>query len=282
MVTAAQVPMGSQNKVDVAPTLRSRHVDERVRCCLESSREALLGAFPNPVVCFANSSTERPAHAPLPDALRPPRFHGSVMRANLPPHGGSPDDSLCCVYLEDWSLDEKTSHQPRTRSMPNRPARVGGAPVLVEAEYELKGALQLLAAFNTRTGEVIGRLRRSKRQREFIELLDAIDARTLSWVKVIHVIRDNASIHEGRLVHQRFRIRMHYTPVHCSWMNQIEQWFSILQRKRLTAPNFADLDALAERVHAFIDEWNQPTRRRSSRWSRALSYADAARWTCRI
>ena len=49
---------------------------------------------------------------------------------------------------------------------------------------------------------------------------------------------------------------MHFTPVHCSWMNQVEQWFSILQRKRLSAPNFADLDALEERVLAFIDEWN--------------------------
>jgi hypothetical protein len=39
-------------------------------------------------------------------------------------------------------------------------------------------------------------------------------------------------------------------------MNQVEQWFSILQRKRLTAPNFADLDALEERIHAFIQEWN--------------------------
>jgi hypothetical protein len=39
-------------------------------------------------------------------------------------------------------------------------------------------------------------------------------------------------------------------------MNQVEQWFSILQRKRLSAPNFADLDALEERVLAFIDEWN--------------------------
>ena len=49
---------------------------------------------------------------------------------------------------------------------------------------------------------------------------------------------------------------MHFTPVHCSWMNQVEQWFSILQRKRLTAPNFADLGALEERVLSFIDEWN--------------------------
>ena len=50
---------------------------------------------------------------------------------------------------------------------------------------------------------------------------------------------------------------MHFTPVHCSWMNQVEQWFSILQRKRLTAPNFADLAALEERILAFIAEWNE-------------------------
>ena len=50
---------------------------------------------------------------------------------------------------------------------------------------------------------------------------------------------------------------MHYTPVHCSGMNQIEQWFSMLQRKRLGAPNFADLAELEERINAFIAEWNQ-------------------------
>ena len=50
---------------------------------------------------------------------------------------------------------------------------------------------------------------------------------------------------------------MHFTPVHCSWMNQVEQWFSILQRKRLTAPNFANLDDLETKILAFIQEWNQ-------------------------
>lgn len=159
-----------------------------------------------------------------------------------------------------WSLDEKTSLQPRTRSAPNRPARPGGVPVLVEHEYERKGALQLFAAFDTRTGKVVGLLRRKKRQREFIELLDAIDAKASARITTIHVVCDNASIHKGKLVqawlacHPRFR--MHYTPVHCSWMNQVEQWFSILQRKRLTAPNFPDLSALRERVLAFIREWN--------------------------
>jgi transposase len=160
-----------------------------------------------------------------------------------------------------WSLDEKTSLQPRTRSADNRPAQPGGMPVHVEHEYERKGALQLFAAFNTRTGQVIGMLRRRKRQQEFIELLEAIDAQARESVRAIQVVCDNASIHKGKLVrtwlarHPRFHMK--FTPVHCSWMNQVEQWFSILQRKRLTAPNFADLTVLEERVLAFIEEWNE-------------------------
>jgi hypothetical protein len=50
---------------------------------------------------------------------------------------------------------------------------------------------------------------------------------------------------------------MHFTPVHCSWMNQVEQSFSILRRKRLKAPNFADLTDLEVKILAFIDEWNK-------------------------
>ena len=49
---------------------------------------------------------------------------------------------------------------------------------------------------------------------------------------------------------------MHFTPVHCSWLNQVEQWFSIIQRKRLNIPNFPDLKKLEERILAFIAEWN--------------------------
>lgn len=159
------------------------------------------------------------------------------------------------------SLDEKTSLQPRTRLISTRPAQPGLRPMHLEHEYARKGALQLFAAFDTRTGEVTGILRRRKRQAEFIDLLEKIERETLETVTLIHLICDNLSVHKGKQVqawlqkHPRFK--MHFTPVHCSWMNQVEQWFSILQRKRLTAPNFADLDALEERVHAFIAEWNE-------------------------
>lgn len=157
-------------------------------------------------------------------------------------------------------LDEKTSLQPRTRTSPTRPARAPNEPVRVEHEYVRKGALNLFAAFDTRTGEVLGLLRRRKRQAEFIELLEKIDEVTHASVSRIHVVCDNVSIHHGKLVrawlagHPRFR--MTFTPVHCSWMNQVEQWFSILQRKRLRAPNFDDLADLEAKTLAFIEEWN--------------------------
>lgn len=157
-------------------------------------------------------------------------------------------------------LDEKTSIQPRPRRAPTMPARPG-APVRVEHEYERAGAWNLLAAFDTRTGEVTGICRRRKRQAEFIELLEVIDRKTPSSVTTLHIVCDNVSTHHGKLVsawlkrHPRFRA--HFTPVHCSWMNQIEQWFSILERKRLAVSDFADLGDLEGKLLTFIVEWNE-------------------------
>jgi hypothetical protein len=158
------------------------------------------------------------------------------------------------------SLDEKTSLQPRTRTTPTRPPRPGSIPAQLEHEYIRKGALQLFAAFDTRSGNVTSILRRRKRQAEFIELLEEIDRTTSAAITLIHLICDNLSVHKGKRVRawlaKRPRFLMHFTPVHCSWMNQVEQWFSILQRKRLVAPNFQDLADLEAKLVAFIAEWN--------------------------
>lgn len=176
--------------------------------------------------------------------------------------------NICTLYTRQLGahervlcIDEKTSLQPRTRTAASRPARAPNEPVRVEHEYVRKGALNLFAAFDTRTGEVTGILRHRKRQVEFIELLEIIERTTPAAITLIHVICDNVSIHHGKLTrawlaaHPRFQV--HFTPVHCSWMNQVEQWFSILQRKRFRAPNFADLADLEAKVLAFIDEWNK-------------------------
>jgi len=60
--------------------------------------------------------------------------------------------------------------------------------------------------------------------------------------------------------------QFHHPPVHCSWMNQVEQWFGILQRKRFGIINFADKKELAERLDAFVKEWNSHAH--AFRWSR--------------
>jgi transposase len=160
-----------------------------------------------------------------------------------------------------YSVDEKTSLQPRSRTSPTKPARPDLSPVRVEHEYVRKGALQLFAAFNPRTGQVLGICRHRKRQVEFLELLAELERSTPASIRLIHVLCDNVRTHHGKQVrawlerHPRFQF--HFTPVHCSWMNQVEQWFSILQRKRMTASNFEDLADLEKKVTAFITEWNQ-------------------------
>jgi hypothetical protein len=181
------------------------------------------------------------------------------------------------------SLDELTSIQPRTRSSATKPALPGLKPVLLEHEYERKGAWNLFAAFDIQTGEVIAQLHRRKRQVETIALFEAIDKATPRTVKTIHLICDNISIHKGKLARQWLerhpRFTMHHTPVHCSWMNQVEQWFSILRRKRLVAPNFADLDALAAKIGQFVDEWNEiahPFQWTASSFSKILDKLEVA------
>lgn len=158
------------------------------------------------------------------------------------------------------SLDEMTSLQPRPRLAPTRPARPG-RPVQVEHEYERKGAVHLFAAFDTRSGQVYGECFSRKRQAELVTLLEQLDGAIPEGTTTIHLLCDNVSVHHGRKVrrwlakHPRFVL--HFTPVHCSWMNPVEQWFSILRRKRLRDPNFADVPALARAIRQFIREWNE-------------------------
>ena len=163
------------------------------------------------------------------------------------------DEVVLCV-------DEKTSLQPRPRRSPTRAAQPG-RPTRVEHEYRRCGALNLFAAFDTRTGKVYGRTAERKRQVEFIAFLEQLDREVPATLKTVHVALDNLRMHKGKQVQawlaQHPRFVFHHPPVHCSWMNQVEQWFSILQRKRLRIADFADKAALAERLQAFIGQWNQ-------------------------
>ena len=188
-----------------------------------------------------------------------------------------PRDAVCAAQVQEivtlytrpvgvWAMvlcvDEKTSLQPRTRKAPTLAAQPG-QPVRVEHEYPRKGALNLFAGFDTRTGKVYATTAERKRQGEFSAFLEHVEREIAPAITTIHVVLDNVRMHKGKqgqawlAKHPRFVF--HFPPVHCSWMNQVEQWFSILQRKRLQIVDFADKKHLAERLIAFVAEWHEHT-----------------------
>lgn len=156
-------------------------------------------------------------------------------------------------------VDEKTSLQPRPRKHPTKPCRPG-SPNLVEHEYKRDGALNLFAAFDVSTGRVYGQCYERKRQEEFIAFLEYLDSQIPAEITV-HIVCDNVSVHKGKKVRQWLdknpRFVFHFTPVHCSWMNQVEQWFSILQRKRFKIADFESKSDFQEKIVQFIQEWNE-------------------------
>lgn len=156
-------------------------------------------------------------------------------------------------------LDEKTSVQPRPRKAPTKPAQAG-RPAYVEHEYRRGGALNLFAACDTRTGHVYAQTAARKRQVELLAFVEQMDHEIASHITTIHVVLDNVRMHKGKQVqawlatHPRFVC--HFPPVHCSWMHQVEQWCSIVQRKRLQIVDCADKAQLAARLLAFVAAWN--------------------------
>jgi hypothetical protein len=159
------------------------------------------------------------------------------------------------------SVDEKTSLQPRPRRHPTQPAQPQNLPNRCEHEYRRAGALNLFAAFDTRSGKVYGHCYARTRQRAFIDFLETVDVEIDEHICTIHLVCDHVSTHHGKEVrkwlttHPRFV--GHFTPVHGSWMNQVEQWCSILQRKRLRIVDFESKDHLRAKLAPFIHEWNQ-------------------------
>lgn len=190
-----------------------------------------------------------------PKQAREADFYATVSAlADLYTRQLADDEIVLCI-------DEKTSLQPRPRRHPTRPAQPGNQPNQVEHQYKRAGALNLFAAFDTRTGHVYGQCYGRKRQVEFIAFLEYIEQAVPPSIGTIHVVCDNVPTHHGKKV-QRWRkkhprFQFHFTPTYCSWMNQVEQWFSILQRKRFRFADFASKADLQEKIEQFIAQWNQ-------------------------
>ena len=185
------------------------------------------------------------------------------------------DEMVLCV-------DEHTNLRPRPRPAATRPTQPD-RPTRVEHEYRRDGALNLLAAFDTRTGKVYARTAGRKRQVEFIAFLEHLDREIPRSIRRVHLVMDNYSTHTGKLVKKWLvgqpRFRFFHPPVHCSWMNQVEQWFGILKRKRPRIIDFASKEHLPERLMAFVSEWNErahPFKWNEGSFSKVLAKREAS------
>lgn len=158
------------------------------------------------------------------------------------------------------SADEKTSIQARRRIHPTLPV-APHRPVRVEHEYERCGAWAYLAAIDVHQARVFGRCETTTGIAPFNRLVEQVmtrppynDARRVFWIV------DNGSSHRGQASITRLkrlfpRLTLVHGPVHASWLNQIEIYFSIVQRKVLTPNDFSGLDQLAERLLDFQYYW---------------------------
>ena len=200
------------------------------------------------------------------DALCPWRHRTWIFPRD--PHFAQKAGPILDLYQRQWegqplgpgdfviSTDEKTSIQARRRihaSLPPAPGR----PTRVEHEYERRGAWAYLAAWDVHRAKIFGRCEATTGIAPFDRLVEDVmaqepyrSARRVFWIS------DNGSSHRGPKADQRLQSRWPsiipvHTPVHASWLNQVEIYFSIIQRKVLTPGDFASLAELEAALLAF-------------------------------
>jgi transposase len=200
------------------------------------------------------------------DALRPWRYRCWIFPRD--PHFLDLAGPVLDLYACQWqgrplwadefvlSADEKISIQVRRRRHPSLPIGPHQA-MRVEHEYERAGVLQYMAAWDVHRAVVFGRCEPKTGKAAFGRLVDDVmsqepyrSARRVFWIV------DNGSSHRGQRSADELRARHPrivsvHTPVHASWLNQIEIYFSIIQRKVLTPNDCTSLGELADRIIQF-------------------------------
>jgi hypothetical protein len=206
------------------------------------------------------------------DAIRPWRHRSWIFPRD--PNFATKAGRVLDLYAREWegkrlrnrdfviSADEKTSIQARVRRHQTL-APAAGRDTRVEHEYKRGGALQYLAAWDVHRAKIFGRCEPKTGIEPFGRLVEQVmtiepyaSARRVFWVV------DNGSSHRGQAACDRLTERwpnaqLVQLPVHASWLNQIEIYFSVVQRKVLTPNDFADLSAVEARLFAFERRYEQ-------------------------
>ena len=160
------------------------------------------------------------------------------------------------------SADEKTSIQARIRQHPTEPPQAGQS-MRVEFEYERGGALAYLAAWDVLRAKVFGCCHRTTGIVPFDGLIEQVMRQEpYRQAKRVFWIVDNGSSHRGQAACQRLQnrysnLRLVHLPIHASWLNQVEIYFSVVDRKVLTPNDFPSLAAVAQRLLEFQSYYEQ-------------------------
>lgn len=155
-------------------------------------------------------------------------------------------------------VDEKTGIQALDRTQLALPM-LPGSPTTRSHDYVRHGTVDLFAALNVGTGEVIARTDKRHRTIEFRKFLDQVADEIPDGLDV-HVILDNASTHKNatieRWLQRHPNWEFHFTPTSSSWLNLIERWFSELTTKKLQRSTHTSVRDLANDIIAWAESWN--------------------------
>jgi transposase len=172
---------------------------------------------------------------------------------------------ICNLYLNPppgsttICVDEDCGIQVLERIHPSRPA-LPGQPARREYEYERHGTMGLIAGFEVSTGKVFGRFSETRTGADLLSFMEELAA----WRPTgeIHIVWDNLNIHaaskwEEFNKRQNGRFRFHYTPIHASWLNQVECFFSIFSRRVLRLGDFSSVPDFTWKGRNFLSRWNE-------------------------
>lgn len=196
-------------------------------------------------------------------SLKPQRLDG-YMTSDDPDFGKKAAD-IIALYLHPpqhaavFCVDEKTAIQALDRLDPVLPLSPGRAE-RHGFEYYRHGTLSLYAAFNTKTGEVLGKTAARHTSAEFVAFLTDIVVNQPRG-KEIHVIADNLSAHKTGQVKEFLeahpKVHLHFTPTYSSWLNQVELWFSKIERDVIARGVFTSVPDLKRKLMRYIREYNK-------------------------
>src|SRR5215831_12147810 len=158
------------------------------------------------------------------------------------------------AHAASFCVDEKTAIQALDRKDPVLPLSPGRAE-RHGFEYYRHGTRSLYAAFNTKTGEVLGKTAARHTSAEFVAFLADIVVNQPA-AKEIHVIADNLSAHKTRQVTEFLdwhpNVHLHFTPTYSSWLNQVELWFAKIERDVIARGVFTSVPDLRRKLMRYI------------------------------